>query len=57
MFGLYLKEKKVMGLSYKPDIGDVIRDDQNNKWYKVERLEGRKTYSRFTVDPRLYDIN
>ncbi|WP_273123424.1 hypothetical protein [Bacillus weihaiensis] len=55
MFGLYLKNKKVMGLSYKPDIGDVIRNDENNKFYKVLKLEGRKVYSRITFDPRMYE--
>lgn len=48
MFGSNLKDKKVMGLSYKPSINDLIKDDENNKWYKVLKVEGRKAYSRRT---------
>jgi hypothetical protein len=54
MYGLYVDDKKVMGLSYKPELDDVIKDDDTGKWYKVLRIKGRKAYARPTIDPRMY---
>jgi hypothetical protein len=45
--------KKVMLLSYKPNINDLIKDDENNKWYKVLKIEGRKVLSRRTINPTI----
>jgi len=52
MFPMFIGEKRVMVLSYKPSINDLIRDDNSHKWYKVLKIEGRKVYSRRTLDPR-----
>lgn len=52
MFILYLKDRWIMALDYKPVVGDVIRDDASGVWYEVLRLDGRKAFSRTTVDPR-----
>jgi hypothetical protein len=49
MFPMYVKEERVMVLSYKPKIDDVIKDDTTNKWYKVLKIEGRKVQARRTI--------
>lgn len=54
LFPLFENNKRVMVLSYKPDINDVIRDDDTDRWYRVTKIEGRKIQARLTVDPRKY---
>jgi hypothetical protein len=49
MFPMYVKEERVMVLSYKPKIDDVIKDDATNKWYRVLKIEGRKVQARRTI--------
>lgn len=54
MFPLFADNERVMVLSYKPDINDVIRDDETDKWYRVNKIEGRKVQASRTIDPRKY---
>nr|WP_173026371.1 hypothetical protein [Aeromonas sp. Ne-1] len=52
LFPMFVGEKRVMVLSYKPSVNDLIRDDGGYKWYKVLKIEGRKVYSRRTLNPK-----
>jgi hypothetical protein len=53
MFGLRLESgEKVTGLFYKPNVGDTILIDKQDKWYKITKVIGRIAYSRRTIDPR-----
>ncbi|WP_409177473.1 hypothetical protein [Brevibacillus fortis] len=45
MFPMFVKGKRVMVLSYKPTLGDIIKNDATGDWYKVESIEGRKVQS------------
>ena len=49
MFPMYVNEERVMVLYYKPDIDDVIKDDDTGKWYRVLKVEGRKVQARRTI--------
>ena len=49
MFPMYVNEDRVMVLHYKPDIDDVIKDDDTGKWYRVFKVEGRKVQARRTI--------
>lgn len=55
MFPMYVDKERVMVLSYKPSINDIIRDCDTHKWYKVLKIEGRKVQSRRTIDPRILE--
>lgn len=49
MYPFYVNGKKVFSFSYKPCKGDIIKDDDMDKWYKVIDVEegrGRKIYGR-----------
>ncbi|MCM3443982.1 hypothetical protein [Metabacillus halosaccharovorans] len=56
MFPMFVGDKRVMVLSYKPTVNDLIRDDDTYKWYKVLKIDGRKVYSRRTIDPRFLGL-
>ncbi|MEP9408606.1 hypothetical protein ABKP09_20005 [Peribacillus frigoritolerans] len=49
MFPMYVNKERVMVLSYKPKIDDVIKDDKTSKWYKVLKVEGRTVQARKTM--------
>lgn len=53
MYPFYVDNKKVFSFSYKPDRGDIVRDDDTNKWYEVLEIEegkGRKVYGKSTYN-------
>jgi len=57
MYPFFVDGKKIFSFSYKPNKGDVIRDDETNRWYRITDVEagrGRKVYGRSTANPTNY---
>lgn len=51
MYPMYVREERVMVLHYKPSIQDLIRNDAIDKWYRVDKIVGRKVYAHNTFNP------
>ena len=51
MYPFYVNNKKIFSFSYKPEIGDVIKEDVSGKWYKILSVgekRSRKVYGKET---------
>lgn len=49
-YRLIVNGEQVSYTSYKPNVGDLIRNDKTGKWYQVEKVEGHKSYCKETYE-------
>lgn len=54
MFSMYHNQKRVMVLSYKPSLHDVVKNDDTDTFYEVIRIEGKIVHCQLTTDPRIF---
>lgn len=52
MYPMFVNDQKIMVLRYKPEKGDIIRDDDTNEWYRVLSIDGRTVKATYSYDPR-----
>lgn len=54
MFAMYHNQQRVMVLSYKPSLHDIIKNDDTHTFYKVICIEGKTVHCQLTTDPRIF---